>query len=103
EFSRGTGPRVEVSHETQKICWQPEIVHPEEIWRHKQEISSALKAGAAKWFEKSSLEVYSRPEFPHFVHADHLIVDAIETTITADFLRGAKFRWCNRKDCGLPF
>lgn len=102
EFSRGTGPHVEWNAEG-NVWWESGIVHPEQIWQRQQTVISALKAGAAKWFEKSRLELYSRPEFPHFVHTDHFIAETIETTITADFLRGGRFRLCNRKDCRLPF
>jgi hypothetical protein len=112
EFSRGTGPRPQVGQkalqdpgaDAHTISWKPVLVHPDEIWGHKNAINVALKSGAAKWFERTVLDgVYSRPEFPHFVHTDHLIADAIYTTVTVDFLRGAKFRLCGRKDCALPF
>lgn len=114
EFSRGTGPRPKVDHKAfsepeaneHAISWKPVIVHPDEIWEHKNAISTALKSGAAKWFEGASAGldgVYSRPEFPHYIHLDHLIVDALYTTITVDFLQGARFRLCKRRDCRLPF
>jgi hypothetical protein len=113
EFGDVTGPRADLDNQTEKIKWTPHIVLPDEIWKHKEAISVALRSGPAEWFKNRGFDqlythrgfdrLYARPEFPHFGHEDHLIVDSLYTSVTVDFLRGIKFHACARKDCGFLF
>ena len=102
-FGRGMQPRADVGSEYGRITWKPHIVLPGEIWKHKEAVATGLRSGAAKWFERMHFDLFSRPEFPHFVHSEHDIQDSLYATITVDFLRGVKFRACARKDCGFLF
>lgn len=102
-FGTGMEPRADVGGEYGRITWKPHIVLPGEVRKHQEAIKSGLKSGAAKWFEHVDFELYSRPDFPHFVHTLYDIQSSLYATVTIDFLRGVKFRSCARTDCGLLF
>lgn len=65
-----------------------------------------LVCGQKKWFSSEyggcSLDG-PRPEFPHFVIKKNTCFDALLSTVSLDYLAGAKHRLCARPDCRMPF
>jgi hypothetical protein len=89
---------------------QHEPLHPQtwtesEIWATQDRVKNALQKGAKEWFKSgwTTLELRTRPDFPHFFQEFDSVSEALSTSISIDFLRGVRFRICPRIDCGSPF
>lgn len=83
----------------------PVIVIPQHIWQTRSGLIEGMRNGPKKWFNghRAPHEFFAAAAFPNYVHTDQSCVDAIATSITADFLDGVKFGICQRADCRKPF
>lgn len=83
--------------------WGSKVAFEAQLWAEQDYIRESLERGASEWFKGSTLKFTAHSEYPHYRHEDGNCRDAIKTSITIDFLRGARFKLCARKDCGNRF
>jgi hypothetical protein len=82
----------------------PSFVFADSIWSDQDVFATALRSDPSAWLSRSLLSGFeTRDEFPHFVRLVSTCRDAIDATITFDFVQGSKFRLCALKDCRVPF
>jgi hypothetical protein len=82
----------------------PSFVFADSIWSDQDVFATALRSDPSEWLSRSPLGSFeTRDEFPHFVRRVSTCRDAIEATITFDFVQGSRFRLCAIKECRFPF
>lgn len=85
-----------------------DLIDLKDILRLQSQVREALTPSSAdKWFtshDPSRLDFWKREAKDRFFAVRTcLCKDAICVTVTADLLRGAKFKFCARKDCRASF
>jgi hypothetical protein len=84
--------------------WKPSLVFANPIWLYQDSIKSTLQSDPSMWLSHYRPGGFStKDKFPYFEYKTSTCKEAIEATITFDFLQGTKFRLCALKDCRVPF